>query len=89
MPTRRAKSINDMRRQAERIVRDIPEIQGGVLTRDQQRAMRVIRMVNRYSQNIKNALERGEQSANGSRDLLNAKFDRNVYIRATAIGSST
>lgn len=87
---KRAKSINDLMAQAQRLVDDVPDVQpGAVPTREQQRALRVVQRARRYIQNIRNAMKRGEKPVSGAIGSHDAKYSFDTYRRASAAGATT
>ena len=85
MATRR-KSIRDLFEQMQRLIRPVDPKSAD--RHRIERWRRVERIANRYRNNKNNAKER-ENKNTPVEDRLDRKFDKEIYMRATAAGSNT
>lgn len=81
----RRKSLRDIFEQMQRLTTDTSNMLPSQALRINRRNDAIRRIANRYRENMRNAISRNKLGSVGNN--LDTKFDKQVYTRATAIGT--
>lgn len=81
----RRKSLRDIFEQMQRLTTDTSNMPASQAFRINKRNDIIQRIANRYRQNMRNAISRNKLGSVSNN--LDTKFDKDIYTRATAIGT--